>query len=91
MIESKLMSWSDLVNRMSIKPAEIAGYKNQGQIIKEGSAANLVIIDPSASWTVSRDKLKSKSKNTPFDGMTLPGVITEVIYNGALVYQGKNR
>jgi dihydroorotase len=91
MIESKLMSWSDLVNRMSIKPAEIAGYKNQGQIIKEGSAANLVIIDPSASWTVSRDKLKSKSKNTPFDGMTLPGVISEVIYNGALVYQGKNR
>ena len=91
MIESKLMSWSDLVNRMSIKPAEIAGYKNQGQIIKEGSAANLVIIDPSASWTVSRDKLKSKSKNTPFDGMTLPGVITEVIYNGALVDQGKNR
>lgn len=91
MIESKLMSWSDLVNRMSIKPAEIAGYKNQGQIIKEGSAANLVIIDPSASWTVSRDKLKSKSKNTPFDGMTLPGVISEVIYNGALVFQGKNR
>jgi len=36
MIESKLMSWSDLVNRMSTRPAEIAGYKNQGKQIAEG-------------------------------------------------------
>ena len=85
MIESKLMSWSDLVDRMSIKPAQIAGYEKQGQTISKLSPANLILIDPAASWQVERDKLKSKSKNTPFDRMTLPGVISDVIYNGKLV------
>ena len=87
MIESKLMSWSDLIMRMSTKPAQIAGYKNQGQGFKEGSSANLIIVDPSTSWTVERKNLRSKSKNTPFAGMELPGVISEVIYNGNLVFQ----
>ena len=85
MIESKLMSWSDLVDRMSIKPAQIAGYEKQGQTISKLSPANLILIDPAASWQVERDKLKSKSKNTPFDQMTLPGVISDVIYNGKIV------
>ena len=85
MIESKLMSWSDLVDRMSIKPAQIAGYEKQGQTISKLSPANLILIDPAASWQVERDKLKSKSKNTPFDQMTLPGVVSDVIYNGKLV------
>ena len=85
MIESKLMSWSDLVDRMSVKPAQIAGYEKQGQAISKLSPANLILIDPAASWQVERDKLKSKSKNTPFDRMTLPGVISDVIYNGKLV------
>jgi len=85
MIESKLMSWSDLVDRMSIKPAQIAGYEKQGQTISKLSPANLILIDPAASWQVERDKLKSKSKNTPFDQMMLPGVISDVIYNGKIV------
>ncbi len=87
MIESKLMSWSDLVNRMSTRPAEIAGYKNQGKQIAEGVAANLVILDPALSWTVNRNELRSKSKNTPFNMMSLPGVITDVFYAGKQVFR----
>lgn len=87
MIESKLMSWSDLVNRMSTRPAEIAGYKNQGKQITEGVEANLVILDPALSWTVNRNELRSKSKNTPFNMMSLPGVITDVFYAGKQVFR----
>ena len=82
MIESKLMDWNQLVDRMSIKPAQIAGYKNQGQVIAVGSGANLLLVDPSRSWQVERSKLNSKSRNTPFHGMVLPGLISDVIYNG---------
>ena len=85
MIESKLMSWSDLVDRMSVKPAQIAGYEKQGQTISKSNPANLILVDPTATWQVERNKLKSKSKNTPFDQMKLPGVISDVIYNGNLV------
>ena len=90
MIESKLMSWSDLVNRMSTRPAEIAGYKNQGKQIAEGVEANLVILDPALSWTVNRNELRSKSKNTPFNMMSLPGVITYVFYAGKQVFRKSN-
>jgi dihydroorotase len=89
MIESKLMSWADLVDRMSIKPAQIAGYKQQGLVIAENTPANLILVDTARSWQVERNNLKSKSKNTPFDGMNLPAVISDVIYNGKLVLSNR--
>ena len=82
MIETKLMSWGTLIERMSTKPAQIAGYANQGRNLKIGSPANLFLMDPSAKWLVRRDRLNSKSKNTPFEGMELPAVITDVFHNG---------
>ena len=69
MIETKLFSWKDLVDRMSIAPARIAGYENHGQVIRVGAAANLAIIDTEASWKVERHRLSSNSKNTPFENM----------------------
>ena len=89
MIESKLMSWTDLADRMSVKPAQIAGYEQQGQVIAENAAANLILVDTASSWQVERNNLKSKSKNTPFDGMNLPAVISDVIYNGKLVLSNR--
>ena len=89
MIESKLMSWTDLADRMSVKPAQIAGYKQQGQVIAENAAANLILVDTASSWQVERNNLKSKSKNTPFDGMNLPAMISDVIYNGKLVLSNR--
>ena len=82
MIETKLMSWATLIERMSTKPAQIAGYGNQGRNLKIGLPANLFLVDPSAKWLVRRDRLNSKSKNTPFEGMELPAVITDVFHNG---------
>lgn len=88
MIETKLMDWQTLVNRMSIAPAQIAGYENQGGKIEVGAQANIILVDPAAKWQVSRDRLNSKSKNTPFDGMELPAVITDVFYNGKQTVAG---
>jgi len=82
MVETGLMSWSDLVDRMSIAPAEIAGYATQGREIAVGMPANFILINPDQRWTVDKNKLKSKSKNTPFDGLELPAVVTDVFHNG---------
>ena len=87
MIQSKLMNWDDLVDRMSFAPARIAGYTNQGNEIAVGNFANLILIDVDRNWQVDRNKLKSKSKNTPFNGMELPSVITDVFHNGEHVLQ----
>jgi len=82
MIDSLLMSWAQVAQRMSITPARIAGYENHGQEIKEGAPANLVVIDPHRKWTVDRDLVQSKSSNTPYHGFELPGVIAHTIFKG---------
>ena len=85
MIETKLMSWSDLVDRMSIAPARIAGYTNHGRDIAVGAPANLTMIDTSSKWIVNRNRLASKSKNTPFQAMSLPASVLHTFFNGNLV------
>lgn len=85
MIESKLMSWGDLIDRLSIAPAKIAGYANQGEGLAIGNFANITVFNPNKRWTVDKDAAKSKSRNTPFHGMELPGVVTDVFYNGKQV------
>jgi dihydroorotase len=85
MIETKMMSWADLVDRMSIAPAKIAGYLHHGQILKVGARANLTIIDTNANWIVDRNRLASKSKNTPFEGMQLPSQVVHTFLNGKQV------
>ena len=82
MVDSSLMSWAQVAQRMSITPARIGGYENHGQEIKEGAPANLVVIDPNRKWTVDRDLVQSKSSNTPYHGFELPGVITHTIFKG---------
>ena len=88
MIESKLMDWAGLVKVMSENPAKIAGYKNHGNEIKVGSRANLAVIDTKATWKVDRNRLASKSKNTPFEGMELPAKVLATIFDGRLVHGG---
>lgn len=88
MIDTKLMDWAGLVDRMSIAPAKIAGYARHGQAIKVGSTANLTVIDTTAKWIVDRNRLASKSKNTPFEGMELPAQVLHTFLNGKQVLNG---
>jgi dihydroorotase len=85
MVKTNLMSLSSLIERMSSNPASIARYENHGDM-QIGKNANFTLVDLQASWKVNPQILKSKSKNTPFAGMELPGVVEKTFHNGALVY-----
>jgi dihydroorotase len=82
MVETGLLDWNGVAERISRKPARIGGYTDQGSDFVVGQMANLTVIDPRASWRVDRDLVASRSRNTPFHGMELPGVITETFYKG---------
>lgn len=82
MVDTGLMNWIQVADRMSIAPARIGGYENHGQPIVVGSVANLVVINPTQKWTVDRDLVLSKSSNTPYHGYELPGVITHTFFKG---------
>ncbi len=87
MVNNGLLTWSGVEEVMSKNPAKIAGYERHGQAIAAGSFANLILIDPKAVLTVDRNKMSSKSRNTPYHGLTLPAVVTHTFFNGRLVHQ----
>jgi dihydroorotase len=86
LIDTGLMNWVQVADRMSIAPARIGGYENHGQPLVVGSIANLVVINPTKKWTVDRDLVLSKSSNTPYHGYELPGVITHTFFKGKATY-----
>jgi dihydroorotase len=86
MVDTGLMNWNQVSDRLSITPARIGGYENHGQPIAVGSIANLVVINPTQKWTVDRDLVLSKSSNTPYHGHELPGVITHTFFKGYATY-----
>jgi len=90
MIETGLIDWPRLVEVMSANPAKIGGYITHGMDLKKGSVANIAIVDPSKKWTVDRELLHSKSKNTPFHGWQLIGDVIHTIFNGKVVMRNHN-
>ena len=59
-----------------------AGSTDQGRPIAVGEPANLVLVDPAAGWTVRGAELASLSRNTPFEGMELPGRVVATFLRG---------
>lgn len=90
MVDTGLMNWTQVADRMSIAPARIGGYDNHGQSLVAGSVANLVVINPTQKWTVDRDLVLSKSSNTPYHGHELPGVVIHTFYKGTPTLINRN-
>jgi dihydroorotase len=86
MVSTGLLSWEAVVERMSTAPAAIGGYAQHGQAIAVGGAAHLTVINPTAPHRVDRDRVASRSRNTPFHGMDLLGVVTATFFNGQLTH-----
>ena len=87
MVESGLMDWAGVQNRMSVTPARIAGYRDHGREVTVGAPAHLTVINPKAAYRVDRDQLQSKSRNTPFHGMEFSARVIATFFHGRAVYQ----
>jgi dihydroorotase len=89
MVDTTLLDWAGVADRMSIAPARIARYESHGLEIAVGTPANLTVMNPTASYRVDRDLVASRSRNTPFHGMELPGVVLATFFGGKLSYESK--
>ena len=76
-----------LVHLMSTRPAEILGLA-KGQL-EPGYDGDFVLVDLEHPYTVDKDKLHSKSHNTPFDGAELYGKVYATVKGGKLTYQAE--
>ena len=91
MVESGLMDWAAVQDRMSVAPARIAGYSDHGREVTVGAPAHLTVINPNTSYRVDRDQLQSKSRNTPFHGMEFSARVVATFFHGQAVYQEGKR
>ena len=82
MVDTGLMGWAAVAERLSTAPARIGGYGTHGRNLAIGASAHVTVIDPARDWIVDRDLVASKSRNTPFHGFELPGVITHTFFKG---------
>lgn len=82
MIESGLLDWRALADRMSVRPARIGHAIGHGQGLVVGAPANICLVDPDAFWVAEPSSFASKSRNSPYAGMTLPGRVVHVYKAG---------
>jgi len=81
LIDSGKSSWSRLAEVLSINPAKIGSDVEQGQGLVVGAFANIALVDPKVKRKVVADSA-SKSKNSPYVGLELPGRVMHTIYRG---------
>mgnify|MGYP001791072658 FL=1 len=79
------LTLSQLFRAMSLNPAKRLGL-TCGRLSK-GAPADLVLFDPDAAFTLDRTTLRSKSKNTPFDGHQMRGKVAATFVKGEIVHE----
>lgn len=85
LVEEKILTLSQWVHLWTDAPANI--LKLPKGTLKIGADADVIIFDPKASVTIDREKLKSKSKNTPFHGWQCHGKVKYTFVGGQCVYR----
>jgi dihydroorotase len=87
LVHAGVVSLPRLIELLSVNPARI--LKVSGGSLSEGAPADVSILAPDLRVTVSAKSMRSRSKNTPFDGWMLRGGVAATIVAGRVVYRNE--
>src|SRR5881409_1940953 len=79
------LDFLQLIRAMSTRPAELLGLP--GGTLRQGSPADVIVLDPDTPWVLDPADLKSQCKNTPFDEARFSGRVVRTIVGGRTVYE----
>jgi dihydroorotase len=82
MVETGLLDWAGVADRMSVRPARIGRLTGHGTLLTPGASGHLTLYDPAAPAEAVTSAGASKSRNTPFAGMELPGRVVATFLRG---------
>ena len=85
LIVSGILTWSELVKKISLNPAKALGI-DKGTLAA-GKDADIVIISPDKEWLVKKQDFVSRSKNSAFIGRKLKGAVEYTLHKGKVVYK----
>ncbi len=84
LVHTGRITLSRMIELLSVNPARILGVP--GGSLADGSPADVTILDPDRPVTIQAATLRSRSKNTPYDGWQFRGGVTATIVGGRVVY-----
>ncbi|MFJ4679837.1 MULTISPECIES: dihydroorotase [unclassified Kitasatospora] len=82
MVDTGLLNWEGVADRMSHRPARIGRLSGHGRSVSVGEPANLVLFDPAYRGVVNPDTFATRSRNSPYQGMDLPGRVHATFLRG---------
>ncbi|MGZ3570138.1 MAG: amidohydrolase family protein, partial [Thermodesulfobacteriota bacterium] len=85
LVDDGVLTLGQLILRMSTNPAQILNIPKG--TLKTGGDADITVIDPNRNWTVDRNTLLSRGKNTPFHGQAMKGRAIMTIMGGEIKYR----
>lgn len=85
LVHAEMMDLPTLWRALSLNPAKRLGLP--GGRIAVGAPADMVLFNPDAPFVLDRATLRSKSRNTPFDGMRMQGKVMATYVAGSCVYE----
>lgn len=84
LVHDEHMSLLEALAPLTIGPAELVSLP--GGKLEIGAPADLMLFDPGKPWVCDRDKLRSRSTNSPFDGRRLQGRVMATFVGGKTVF-----
>jgi dihydroorotase len=85
LVEEGILSLESAIEKLSTAPARAFGL--QKGTLAVGADADVAIIDPQAHWEIDPAKFRSKSRNTPFAGWKVKGLVTATVVGGRVVFE----
>ena len=85
LVDDGALPLARLVTALTTAPARIVGLPAPS--LREGARADLVLVDPAARWVVAKERLRSKSSNTPFLGREVKGRVIMTVAAGAPIFE----
>jgi dihydroorotase len=86
LIDSNLMTWPEVIAKLTIEPARLIRKEQYKGHLKPGADADVTLIDPNRTWVVDAQQMKSKSINTPYQGWQVSGRAVATIVSGEVRY-----
>lgn len=84
LVLGKYLTPMQMAEKLSYNPAKIIGIEKG--TLKEGAAADIVIFDPNKTYTILKEDLAGKAKNTPFHNRKVTGKVMATLVDGRVVY-----
>jgi len=86
LVQEGLLTWVQLVEKMSKNPARILGIETG---LNAGRPADITIIDPQRRYMMNVDSFMSMGRNTPFHGWNATGKAVMTVVGGMIVYRDR--